>query len=146
MIAVLALLSVSCRSQQSAANLYDMDGVSAVYLDEGLMNVGPLSGVGKLIGSGGKSKITSAEVITSSKRSAIKKAMPLVMDKIEAMKAQPLALFTRPGGEKVQIYGKPSADNPSKYSQLVVLTSTKDNLNFVTLNGSIDRGEIGNIE
>ncbi len=146
MVAVMALLLGSCRSQQSAANLYDMEGVSAVYLNEGLMNVGPLGSVGKLLDKGGKSKITSAEVITSSKRGAIKKAMPLIMDKIEAMKAQPLALFTRPGGEKVQIYGKPADGNPSKYSQLVVLTSTKDNLKFVTLNGSIDRGEIGNLE
>lgn len=107
MVAIMALLLGSCRSQQSATNLYDMEGVSAVYLNEGLMNVGPLGSVGKFIEKGGKSKITSAEVITSSKRGAIKKAMPLIMDKIEAMKARPLALYTAPAVRRCRFMASP---------------------------------------
>lgn len=53
----MALLLGSCRSQQSAANLYDMEGVSAVYLNEGLMNVGPLGSVGKLLDKGARARL-----------------------------------------------------------------------------------------
>lgn len=138
--------AISCRAQKEFSDLAEIDGVTSIYIGKAMLKMagsmaGNYTGSNDMDLSQAIKDLTSVEVLTTERLSAVKKLAPMLDKKLKSMNAEQL-MEVNEDREQVVIYAQPYPGDSTLCSSLLIVTREPNEMNIVMLKGKIDPAKI----
>lgn len=134
--------ATSCRAQKEFSDLAEIDGVTSIFIGKTMLKMaggkaGHFMNDDNMNISKAIEDLTSVEILTTEKSSAMTKVSPMLESKIKSMKAEQL-MEVNDDNEKVVIYSQPYPGDSTLCSSLLIVTKEPNEINVVMIKGKID--------
>jgi len=142
MLMLVLVSATSCRAQKEFSDLAEIEGVTSIFIGKTMLRM-----AGGIAGDYMKSddmdfsnaieNLTSVEILTAEKSSAVSKLSPMLESKIKSMNAEQL-MEVNEDNEKVVIYSQPYPGDSTLCSSLLIVTREPKEISVVMIKGKIN--------